>query len=277
MQMILTNPIVGFLRYTSSFFVRNFNRFFFSFLCCLCISSTLFGQENTLSLEKQPKEKNPYFAKDFYIGIETGKLLRSIASKERNLTQENTENSISLGKNYSGFSVESMMRLTQNNYLSTSIGYESNLYVNEYLVQRSKGSYFDMGIDHNLYKNWKGMRDLITVGGRIGISQSQQSIKALGVHQRSNYFGLNYIQIDENDTDYSYTQSEAIGVWVSLVFGLHVELFKNVFCTSSVYVNNTVYTTTQENMDNLFLPGYGKTNDFQSINFRFTYSIRYAF
>lgn len=229
--------------------------------------------------EKSKKEKIPF---EYYLGIDLSKPLRTA------LSSSFLADNVLISEGYRGYALQGMLRVTKNGYISADVGYERFRTIsgysyekedkNEnketiertYLNQLGSGMYFDFGWDQNIYKNWSGMRNLITVGGHIGLSRMRQQMQSYRVYTTTDYISLELV---ENTGIEDYFTN----VWISFVVGFHVEVFQNVFLVGSIHSNFRMYFDRADNIENLFVSGYGTTNDYEDLNFRISYGLRYLF
>lgn len=228
------------------------------FFISLFIISSLYGQETQKTTNKdsiptvQQKDTLPPAEKyGIRAGIDLSKIVRS-----------------SVDDNYSGFEIVGDYRVYRNFYIATEIGNESMVRDEENINVKSSGSYAKIGIDYNVYDNWYGMQNSIYVGLRYGFSKFDQTLNQYTIFTRTNYFGAN--QITET------RKSEGLnGNWIEFVAGVKVELIHNIYLGAYVSLKSMINEKKPDKFDNLYIPGFGKTNDFNSIGVGYGYTISY--
>ena len=175
----------------------------------------------------------------------------------------------SFDKNYQGFEIVADYRFYRNFYAALEIGNENLTKKLPRLTTNSKGSYLKVGVDYNAFKNWPGMQNLIYVGGRYGRALFSQSLDNFIISSNNLTFGL-----DERTSAKRFTDLNAS--WIELIIGTKVELFNsNLFLGLSVALKRYLSQDEPDNFGNLFIPGFGKTNDLGKIGVGYSYTISY--
>ncbi len=219
--------------------------FFFSIL----ISGFILGQEkakfNTVDT-LPPAEKY-----GFRVGIDLSRIIRS-----------------SVNKKYKGLEIIGDYRIYRNFYIATEVGYESLLRDEENMNVNGSGNYFRIGFDYNTYKNWYGMQNNITVGLRYSYSSFDQTLNSYRIYLGEKYFTN---EIKEKKIEVSDLNAG----WLEFIIGIKVETFKNLYLGANISLKKITKEETPAFFDNLFIPGFGKTNDFSSYGVGYTYSISY--
>ena len=77
---------------------------------------------------------------------------------------------------YKGLELVGDYRLTRNLYVAGELGNETKNVNQDGVHFETAGSYLKLGVDYNVYDNWRGMDNLIVVGFRYGVSQHFQSV-----------------------------------------------------------------------------------------------------
>ncbi|EZH76053.1 hypothetical protein ATO12_04485 [Aquimarina atlantica] len=219
--------------------------FFISILItCFC-----YGQEEQKVSAKDtlpPAEKYGFRA-----GVDLGRLIRT-----------------AVDDNYSGFEIVGDYRFYKKFYLAAEIGNESLIRDEENINTKGSGSYARVGVDYNIYDNWYGMQNSIYVGLRYGFSTFEQTLNDYSIFTSTNYFGPN--QITES------IKSDGLNAsWIELVLGIKVELINNLYLGANVSLRTLVSEKKPDRFDNLYIPGFGRTNDFSNIGVGYGYSISY--
>ncbi|WP_246849089.1 DUF6048 family protein [Aquimarina sp. U1-2] len=184
-------------------------------------------------------------------GVDLGRIIRS-----------------SVDDKYSGFEVVADYRVYRKFYAAVEIGNESLTRDEENINVEGSGNYFRAGFDFNTYSNWYGMQNSIFVGLRYGFSTFDQTLNDYTIFTGTNYFG-------ENTTTEPVTVEGLNASWIEFILGIKAELFKNIYLGASVSLRSKVNEKIPDGFDNLFIPGFGRTNDFSSIGVGYGYSISY--
>lgn len=165
-----------------------------------------------------------------------------------------------------GLEIVGDYRITKKLFIAAELGYNDTATYEDFYNFRTNGSYIKFGVDANVYKNWIGMENLIYAGLRYGFSVFDQT--------------LNEVQINADPFLPPQTLPESINYnslnasWVSIVFGIKVEVLHNVFLGFSVSGNKLISSKEPENFKNLFIPGFNKVF-VNSNGYGFNYTITY--
>jgi hypothetical protein len=152
--------------------------------------------------------------------------------------------------------------IKRNLFGTIELGTESSTKQSNILSYTSSGAYARVGIDYNILKKDKMEkgRDLVFVGFRYGYSFMKQRTDS-------------YIIPGPLDTvRSSYPSVNLSGHWVEAVFGLKVEVLRNLFLGASLRGRILLYSTKNINFP-YYVPGYGKGGN--KTNFGANYSIYY--
>lgn len=185
------------------------------------------------------------------IGIDMSSLIRTVATPD-----------------YTGFMALADYRISPNSYLAGEIGNEEISRESDRLDYQTKGTFFKAGVDYNLFDNWKGMDNLIYVGGRLGAAQFSQTLSRYEFNADSDFFPL-------PDQEVERTTDGLNALWLELHLGVKVEVLSQLFIIANVQLRHTLSESTPPNFDNLYIPGFGRTYDTTDIGTGFTYGIMY--
>lgn len=219
------------------------------FFINILITSCFYAQEEQKVIATDtlpPSEKYGIRA-----GVDLGRLIRSTFDDD-----------------YSGFEIVGDYRFYKNFYFAVELGNESLVRDEENINTKGSGNYIRAGVDYNFYDNWYGMQNSIYVGFRYGYSSFDQTLNDYTIFTRTNYFGANQI------TD-SITSEGLNASWIEMVLGIKVELISNLYLGANVSLRNLISEKKPDRFDNLYVPGFGRTNDFSTIGVGYGYSISY--
>lgn len=169
---------------------------------------------------------------------------------------------------YTGIELLADYRVSRKFYIAAEAGKEDFLREESNITARAKGNYLKFGMDYNAYKNWYGMQNSIFVGLRYGYAQFDQTLLSYRVFTSTDDFTPKIRTQPTADTGLT-------SGWIELVLGVKVELFFNLFLSGTVSVKNLLHEKTPPGFDNLFIPGFGKTNDFTKIGVGYGYTLTY--
>ncbi len=173
-----------------------------------------------------------------------------------------------LDNTYSGLELMGDYRIYKDYYLAAELGNENMQITEGNLKVSDKGSYIKLGADYNAYENWAGMENMIIIGLRYGFSTFSQTLESYDIRTQRSYFGTNIIDTPEETKGLTAS-------WIELLAGVKVELFQNLYLGANVQLKRMITQTTPSNIDNLAIPGFGKTNDFSQFGVGYNYNISY--
>ncbi len=170
--------------------------------------------------------------------------------------------------NYKGFEINADYRITKNLYVAGELGTEEKITDADYFEAKSTGSYFKAGIDYNVYDNWFGMDNLIFGGLRAGVSTFSQERSSYTIYQTDDYW-------EPLSDDQPLEFSGLSALWAELLLGVKVEILNNVYVGFNAQLKTLLSQDEPENFENVFIPGFNRTYDSNSIGVGFSYNISY--
>ncbi|WP_299443593.1 DUF6048 family protein [uncultured Aquimarina sp.] len=225
------------------------------FFISLLISGTILGQETNISARDTLPPAEKYGLR---VGLDIARLVRTAVNDD-----------------YSGFEINGDYRVYKNYYLAAEIGNESLLRDEENIEVEGSGSYIRIGFDYNTYKNWYGMQNNIYAGLRYGFSTFDQTLNSYRIFTGTDFFP------NEPITEKREAKDLTAG-WVEFTLGIKVEILNNLYLGASVSLRGIVnekdpggFDDGFDGFENLFIPGYGRTNDFSQFGVGYTYTISY--
>ncbi|MDH7446857.1 DUF6048 family protein [Aquimarina sp. 2201CG14-23] len=233
------------------------------FFISLLVSGTILSQETNISARDTLPPSEKYGLR---VGVDIARLIRT-----------------AINDDYSGFEINGDYRIYKNYYIAAEIGNESLLRDETNIEVEGSGSYIRLGVDYNTYKNWYGMQNNIYAGLRYGFSTFDQTLNNYRIFTGTDFFDLPDTP-SENFRDEKIEAKSLTAGWVELVLGIKVEILNNLYLGASVSLRGIVNekdpsVIIDENntrtFENLFIPGYGRTNDFSQFGVGYTYTISY--
>ncbi len=171
-------------------------------------------------------------------------------------------------EDFSGFEIMADFRITHRFYIAAEFGNDKDDQIEENLISSTNGSYFKIGADFNAYNNWVGMNNSIYAGLRYGFSTFDQDLKGYTIYTGDATFPGTIVY-----DPISYSSLTAH--WVEFVFGIKTEIFNNLFLSINLQLKNKISEDIPENFNNIYIPGFNKTNDNSDFGVGFGYGISY--
>ncbi|MDG3583389.1 MULTISPECIES: DUF6048 family protein [Galbibacter] len=178
-----------------------------------------------------------------------------------------------IDEDYKGLELVADFRVSYNFYAAAELGNEEKTTQEDNFNFTSKGSYVKLGFDWNTYDNWYGMENIINVGVRFGLSAFSQTLNEYQIYTKNQYWGE--IQDGITGTNMLGEYSGLNAQWVEVVFGIKVEIFKNLFMGGSVRLNYLINQTEANQLPNLFIPGFNKVTDGSKFGVGYNYTLSY--
>ncbi len=171
-------------------------------------------------------------------------------------------------KDFTGLEIAADYQITKNIFAAVEIGYSDQNLEEDYFKYSVDGSYFKVGPNINVYKNWIGMNNEIYFGLRYAYSTFSSEVTELTVYQNGTYFD----PFTSNGTT-SFTNLDAH--WAEVTMGIKTEVLPNLFLTLGAQLKRLLSSTEPENFKNLNIPGFDRVfaND---TGVGFTYMVSYS-
>ncbi|WP_073552214.1 DUF6048 family protein [Elizabethkingia meningoseptica] len=150
-------------------------------------------------------------------------------------------------------------------HLLADVGYEKNKYDKNGYDVSANGIFFKAGAMYMLSPDPDNMQNGFYAGGKVAASFYQQEMKSIPIR---GYQG--------QDSYASFPQSSQSAYWLEGVVGGRIELFdSNFFIDVQVQPKFLAYTTKQENIVPMVVPGFGTNANKFKVGFM--WSIAYLF
>lgn len=169
---------------------------------------------------------------------------------------------------YSGFEVMGDFRVTKKFYAAVELGNEKKLTEETNLAVETSGSYLKIGFDFNAYENWLGMQNAITLGLRYGFSTFKHDLLSYEVYTSDPTFPTETVT---EPIEYKSLNAH----WAELIVGIKTELVNNLYLSLNLQLKRKFSETIPEDFDNLYIPGFNRTNDFSEFGVGYGYSLSY--
>jgi len=150
------------------------------------------------------------------------------------------------------------------------IGFEKKFIDSPLLQYDVSGSFFKVGLDYNLYDNWSGMDNVISLGVRFGHAGYSGNLYRYTINQPNNVWQPEPKQVNINFTGLSAN-------WIEIVGKIQVETFKNVFLGYTISVKELVNYSKIDTFEMGYIPGFYVKNSYSDLGFGMQYFIIYKF
>jgi hypothetical protein len=174
-------------------------------------------------------------------------------------------------ENYKGIEFVGDIKVWKDIYAAVEIGNETKTKQSEQINFTTSGTYLKIGIDYNMYKNWKGMNNMVYVGLRVANSIHEQNVNSYTIYDQNRFW-------KEKETLNGFTTGTREGLnasWIEIVAGMKAQVLKNVYMGFSIRFNRLSTNKKPLNFDNLFIPGFNNKTDENIFGAGFNYSITY--
>ncbi|MEI6864597.1 DUF6048 family protein [Flavicella sp.] len=162
-------------------------------------------------------------------------------------------------ENYKGIEIVADYRLKKNLYIAAEIGVAEQDTRRDTYAFTASGSYISAGINRNLFKNWLEMDNEVYVGARYGFSVFDQTVDEYFIFQEGTSIdGISGSYFEPKTNTNPKTYENLTAHWMGLVFGLKVEIFKNLYLGGHIQFNFMLAQTQPDNFQNLYVPGFNK-------------------
>lgn len=218
----------------------------------------VFGNAQSKPIDTKPKDtvvyKQPYGLR---IGVD---LSRPILS--------------SFNDDYTGLEFVGDYRLSLKYYLAAELGNENRTRQEDLYNFTTSGSYIKLGVDYNTYSNWYGEQNMIYAGARVAFSSFNQTLNNYQIFNSNRYWSPDGFQ-ESGSEPIEFEGRNA--TWLEAVFGIKAELFANIYLGASVRLGALVNTkaTAEDEITNLFIPGFNKVTDNSIFGVGYNFSISY--
>jgi len=174
---------------------------------------------------------------------------------------------------FKGFELVGDLNFYKNLFAAVEIGSLKKTIQSEQINFTTNGTYIKLGMDYNLFNNWKGMNNSIYIGLRYGRSIHSHSVNNYLVYITHHYWETP-ITREGNATGDRNSLSSG---WIEFVFGVKTELVLNFYLGISIRLNRMLNQNQPENFGNLYVPGFNKVTDNNNFGAGFNYTLTYSF
>ena len=174
---------------------------------------------------------------------------------------------------YQGFEAVADLRIRENLFIAAEVGNEEINKQFEQVNFTTKGNYYKVGFDLNMYDNWEGMDNHVILGLRLASSSHSQFLNSYTLLDRAPFW---------QDTETEITSGFATGersnlnaFWLEIITGFKVKLLNNIYLGLSLRLNRLISDTVPDNFDNIHIPGFNKKTEENKFGASFNYTLTY--
>ena len=223
--------------------MRSMLKYFISFLTVIYCTS-IFSQEKI----NDSLYKSTYGIK---LGIDFSKQIRMLTES-----------------GYKGLVVVGDYRLFEKIHIAFELGNEEKFVKNEVLNFNTKGNFFKAGINYNVFKNLQDLENEIYVGFRFGSSKFDHQLNSFTIYNVDQYWNQNNI---ENLISFDNLSAN----WLEFIVGFKAQVITNFYMGLNFNVSRLLNQKNPENFNNLYIPGFNKVLENNSIGVGLSYTIQY--
>ena len=175
---------------------------------------------------------------------------------------------------FNGFEAVADLRVGEKFFLALELGNVETTRQVEQVNFTTEGTYLKVGFDYNMYENWEGMDNHVTVGLRFASSSHSQFLNNYTVLDRTRFWPSSDIPIS---TGYATGERPDLNAqWFEVVVGFKVQLLKNIYMGLSLRLNRLLNDKLPENFDNIYIPGFNKKTEDNIFGAGFNYTLTYS-
>jgi hypothetical protein len=174
---------------------------------------------------------------------------------------------------FQGFEAVADLRIKKDLFIAAEVGSVEITEQSEQINLTTKGTYYKIGFDYNMYDNWEGMDNHVVLGLRLASSSHSQFVNAYTLLDRTPFW-----QDPETKISSGYATGERPNLnafWLEFVAGFKVQVINNIYLGLSLRLNRLLSDTVPENFDNIYIPGFNKKTEDNKFGASFNYTLTY--
>ncbi|MGA0431511.1 MAG: DUF6048 family protein [Flavobacteriaceae bacterium] len=175
-------------------------------------------------------------------------------------------------EDFEGFELVGDLKVYNDLYVALELGNENRTLQSEQLNFSTKGNYLKLGIDYNMYDNWKGMNNQVYIGLRFGNSLHQQTVNNYTLYSTTHFWPEALI----SNSNATKTSPNLSAQWIEVLAGIKVQIIHNFYLGLSLRLNRLLNQKQPDNFNNLYLPGFNKVTDENNFGVGFNYTLTYS-
>ena len=174
---------------------------------------------------------------------------------------------------FNGFEVIGDLRLNQNFFIALELGAIESTQQIEQVNFTTNGTYYKLGFDYNMFENWEGMDNHVTVGLRYATSSHDQFLNNYTLLDRTRFWEGSNRPISNGFA--TGLRPNLNAQWFEVAVGFKVQLLKNIYMGLSLRLNRLLNDKIPENFDNIYIPGFYKKTEDNNFGAGFNYTLTY--
>lgn len=156
-------------------------------------------------------------------------------------------------------------KIKPNIHAVAEVGFDKNIYQKNGYDAKVSGAFLKLGSFYMLAKDRENELNGFYAGGKL-----------VGSYYTQEYFAVPVRGFGGSDTSVSFPASTQSSYWIEATIGGRVQLFESPFYIDvNVQPRYLVYTTTQEDLRPMIVPGFGRSS--AKFNMGFSWNIAYFF
>lgn len=156
-------------------------------------------------------------------------------------------------------------RISRNTHAVADLGYEKNIYEKNNYDATVNGMFLKLGAVYMLASDAENAFNGFYAGGKVGGSLYQQE-----------YFAVPVRGFEGGDYTEAFPESSQSSFWLEASIGGRVQIFDSPFFIDvNMQPRYLVYTTRQDDIFPMIVPGFGKSSN--KFNMGFSWNIAYRF
>lgn len=156
----------------------------------------------------------------------------------------------------------------KNYYLIVETGTETHQTETSLLKYQTKGNYYKIGIDYNMYENWLDMDNDITVGVRYAFADFDYLLQAYRINQPDAAFTP---QMNEVNQKFDHLSAQ----WLDITGKIQAETFRHLYIGYAVSLKYLLNYSSIDNFEVSYIPGFFERNAYSRFGFGMQYFISY--
>src|SRR6056300_432623 len=175
---------------------------------------------------------------------------------------------------FNGFEAVADLRVGEKLFLSIELGSVESTRQVEQVNFTTTGDYLKLGFDYNIYENWEGMDNHVTIGLRFASSSHSQFLNNYTILDRTRFWPSSDLPISNGYA--TGLRPDLNAQWFEVVVGFKVQLLRNIYMGLSLRLNRLLNDKLPENFDNIYIPGFNKKTEDNIFGAGFNYTLTYS-
>ena len=162
------------------------------------------------------------------------------------------------------------LRFYKNYSLVLEGGNEDHLTDTSLMTYHTRGNYFKLGIDYNLYDNWLDMNNEINIGFRYARAHFDYLLNRYRTNQPGAIYTPQIIEVNQ-----AFEKVNA--GWFEITTNIQVEIWHHFYIGYALSLKYLLSYQNPENFEVTYIPGFFERNTYSNFGFGMGYFISYQF